>query len=236
MAAGAAILIYIIYTVYKMMNKKTNFEPSPNVTHTTQEFLNEEQKRALTFGAMLFYYRDEEILGFAPANNIYEHKEGLKNQWEINNPSEAKETVNELIALKRSTEFIPLIEHPSLELNKIQRQIAKELQIPINIVLQTKSAYAWDLCRAVSLTKWCYWVGYFTEKEAWSLIDAAAEKAAEMGKDWTDYTVSFLLGRTVQGFDLDDICVEAQQLLSSKGPVLGKVTDIDVYQRYSFKK
>ena len=236
MAAGAAILIYIIYTVYKMMNKKTNFEPSPNVPHTTQEFLNEEQKRALTFGAMLFYYRDEEILGFAPANNIYEHKEGLKNQWEINNPSEAKETVTELIALKRSTEFIPLIEHPSLELNKIQRQIAKELQIPINIVLQTKSAYAWDLCRAVSLTKWCYWVGYFTEKEAWSLIDAAADKAAEMGKDWTDYTVSFLLGRTVQGFDLDDICVEAQQLLSSKGPVFGKVTDIDVYQRYSFKK
>ena len=45
--------------------------------------------------------------------------------------------------------------------------------------------------------------------------------------------VSFLLGRTIQGFDLEDIDIEAKQLLKSKNPIFGKVKDIDVYQKYS---
>lgn len=109
---------------------------------------------------------------------------------------------------------------------KIQKKIAKELGIELFVVEQTTSAYGWDICRAVSLAKWCYWCGYLTEVETWEYMDRAAAIAGEQGRDWTDHTISFLLGRTIQGFDLDDVCVEAKQILQSQNPTFGKVEDI----------
>jgi hypothetical protein len=64
----------------------------------------------------------------------------------------------------------------------------------------------------------------------------ASEIAATKGQNWTDYTVSFLLGRTIQGFDLDDMIVESKQILTSKGPSLRKIEDIDIYAKYPFIK
>lgn len=69
----------------------------------------------------------------------------------------------------------------------------------------------------------------------WEYLQKAAETARTYGKDWTDYTVSFLLGRTIQGFDLDDVIIESKQILHGQGPALRKVQDADVYKRYSFK-
>lgn len=136
--------------------------------------------------------------------------------------------------LQRSSDFQPFIEQASADVTKIQKEIAKGLGIELSVVEQTKSAYGWDICRAVSLTKWCYWCGYLTEAETWNVMEKAAEIAAQHGKDWTDYTVSFLLGRTIQGFDLDDLIIESKQILHSKHPSLRKVEDIDVYRRYAF--
>ncbi|RZK65976.1 MAG: DUF1266 domain-containing protein [Pedobacter sp.] len=184
---------------------------------------------------MLFYYRTEKILGIIPENGIDQYLSGLQNQWEISSSEEAKGTLDNLLALRKSTEFHPFLQQPSSELTKIQKSIAKELGIDLSIVEQTHDAYGWDICRAVSLAKWCYWCGYLTEVETWDYMQRAAAIAGQHGRDWTDYTVSFLLGRTIQGFDIDDVSVEAKQVLHSQNPTFGKVEDIDVYQRYAFK-
>ncbi len=196
--------------------------------------LTEDQKRILSYGAVLFYYRQEKILGIKPENRLDEYVGGLKHQWDITDSQEAHSVLNGLLELKRSEEFHSLIQQSS-ELSKIQEQIAKGLGIEVNDVKQTKSAYAWDTCRAIALAKWCYWVGYLSEDEMWEVMGKASDIAREKGESWIDYMVSFLLGRTIQGFDLDDIIVESKQILSGKNPLIGKVEDIDVLIRYSFK-
>ena len=92
-------------------------------------------------------------------------------------------------------------------MSKIQKQIAKGLGIEVAEVEAVKSAYAWDLCRAASLAKWCYWCKYLTEAEMWEVLNQVSAIAKEQGKNWQEYTISFLLGRTIQGFDLEEFII-----------------------------
>lgn len=234
---GGIAIVFIIYMIVlqtAMKKRKQKQLDNFNNNHSGNP-LTEQQKRLLTFGAILFYHRGEKILGITPENRLDQYVFGLKQQWEISNSEEAKATLNDLLQLQRSTGFEPLLQQPSSDLAKIQKSIAKGLGVDVSVVEQTKSAYAWDICRAVSLVKWCYWCGYLTENETWTIMQQASETAKQHGKNWTDYTVSFLLGRTIQGFDLDDLIVESKQILHSQSPSLRKIEDIDVYKRYSFQ-
>ena len=234
---GGIAIVFIIYMIIlqtAMKKRKQKQLNNFNSNHSGSP-LTEQQKRLLTFGAILFYHRGEKILGITPESRLDEYVHGLTQQWEISNSEEAKETLNNLLELQRSTEYESLLQQPSSDISKIQKSIAKGLGVDVYIVEQTKSAYAWDICRAVSLAKWCYWCGYLTENETWAIMQQASEIAKRHGKNWTDYTVSFLLGRTIQGFDPDDLIVESKQILHSQNPLLGKIEDIDVYNRYSFQ-
>jgi hypothetical protein len=230
---AVAFIIYMVILQNSMKKRKQQQLDSFNSNHSGSA-VTEEQKRLLTFGAILFYHRSEKILGITPEKGLDQYVYGLKQQWEISNADEAKETLNDLLQLHRSTEFEPILQQRSSDLAKIQKSIAKGLGIEVAEVENTKSAYAWDICRAVSLAKWCYWCGYLTENETWNIMQQASDIAKQHGKNWTDYTVSFLLGRTLQGFDLDDVIVEAKQILHSQSPSLRKIEDIEVYKRYNF--
>lgn len=233
---GGIAIVFIIYMIIlqtTMRKKKQKQLDNFNSNHSGNP-LTEQQKRLLTFGAILFYHRGEKILGFVPENRIDQYIYGLRQQWEISNSEEAKETLNDLLQLQKNTEFEPILQQHSPDLAKIQKSISKGLGIEIAEIEQTKSAYAWDICRAVSLAKWCYWCGYLTENETWNIMQRASDIAKQHGQNWTDYTVSFLLGRTIQGFDLDDLIVESKQILHSQSPSLRKIEDIDVYKKYNF--
>ena len=233
---GGIALAFIAYLIFlKTMMKKRNEKQLENFnSNHSDKPLTDEQKRLLAFGGILFYYRGEKILGIKPENSLNEYIGGLKQQWEITNGTEAKETLNGLLSLQRSNEFAPIFQQSTKELSSIQKDISNGLGLDLNSVAQVKSAYAWDICRAVSLAKWCYWVGYLTENETWEIMKKAAEIATSKGKNWSDYTVSFLLGRTIQGFDLDELIVESKQILTSKGPALRKIEDVDIYAKYPF--
>ena len=224
---GTAVIAFIAYNYFK--KKNASYAESNDDSKLSQK-----QKGLLAFGAILFYYRDDKILGFDPPANLEDYKNSLNYQWEITNGTEAKATIEDLLTLKKSKEFHPLIQIESEELSSIQKRIAEELEIDIHTVKQTNSSYAWDLCRSIALAKWCYWVGYFSEEECWEYMEKAVQIARELGTGWTNYTVSFLLGRTIQGFDLDDISVNALQILTGKQPLLRKVKDLDVLQRFPF--
>ena len=176
------------------------------IGHINQNPLTEEQIRLLTFGAVDFETKVKE------------------------------ETISDLLAEKRSLQFRHLLTQTSPELSKIQKQIAKGLEIELAQVEAVKSAYAWDLCRAASLAKWCYWCQYINETEMWDILQKVSDTAKEQGKNWQEYTISFLLGRTIQGFDLENLIILTSQLFHSKSPSLRKIEGIDVYQRYSFQQ
>ena len=224
---GAVFLFALKIYVNKVYTKK---HLQKQIGHINQNPLTEEQIRLLTFGAILTYYRGENLLNLIPTEILETYQKGLRRQWEITDTASAKETISDLLAQKRSLQFRHLLTQTSPELSKIQKQIANGLEIELAQVEAVKSAYAWDLCRAASLAKWCYWCQYITETEMWDILQKVSEIAKEQGKNWQEYTISFLLGRTIQGFDLEDF----SQLFHSKSPSLRKIEGIDVYQRYSF--
>ena len=228
---GAVFLFALKIYVNKVYTKK---HLQKQIGHINQNPLTEEQIRLLTFGAILTYYRGENLLNLIPTEILETYQKGLRRQWEITDTASAKETISDLLAEKRSLQFRHLLTQTSPELSKIQKQIANGLGIELAQVEAVKSAYAWDLCRAASLAKWCYWCQYITETEMWDILQRVSEIAKEQGKNWQEYTISFLLGRTIQGFDLENLIILTSQLFHSKSPSLRKIEGIDVYQRYSF--
>ena len=228
---GAVFLFALKIYVNKVYTKK---HLQKQIGHINQNPLTEEQIRLLTFGAILTYYRGENLLNLIPTEILETYQKGLRRQWEITDTASAKETISNLLAEKRSLQFRHLLTQTSPELSKIQKQIAKGLEIELAQVEAVKSAYAWDLCRAASLAKWCYWCQYISETEMWNILQKVSDIAKEQGKNWQEYTISFLLGRTIQGFDLENLIILTSQLFHSKSPSLRKIEGIDVYQRYSF--
>ena len=228
---GAVFLFALKIYVNKLYTKK---HLQKQIGHINQNPLTEEQIRLLTFGAILTYYRGENLLNLIPTEILETYQKGLRRQWEITDTASAKETISDLLAEKRSLQFRHLLTQTSPELSKIQKQIAKGLEIELAQVEAVKSAYAWDLCRAASLAKWCYWCQYISETEMWNILQKVSDIAKEQGKNWQEYTISFLLGRTIQGFDLEDLIILTSQLFHSKSPSLRKIEGIDVFQRYSF--
>ena len=228
---GAVFLFALKIYVNKVYTKK---HLQKQIGHINQNPLTEEQIRLLTFGAILTYYRGENLLNLIPTEILETYQKGLRQQGEITDTASAKETISDLLAQKRSLQFRHLLTQTSPELSKIQKQIANGLGIELAQVEAVKSAYAWDLCRAASLAKWCYWCQYITKTEMWDILQKVSDTAKEQGKNWQEYTISFLLGRTIQGFDLENLIILTSQLFHSKSPSLRKIEGIDVYQRYSF--
>ena len=143
----------------------------------------------------------------------------------------AFQVLDDLTDLKKSSkinEVLPELEDDR-EFNKRISKIAKELRIPADDVKRINDTFAWDTCRAINLAKWCFWTGNLTEKEAWDYMLRSSEIAMERCDNWQDYTLSFLIGRTIQGFDPDDVLIYSGQLLTGKSP------KASVYQEVSFK-
>ncbi len=231
---GAGIIIFGIYFyILSLNNKKKKQEQLEDFKKRYSNTpLTEEQKRVLTFGAILFCYRYEKVFDMLPKGRLETIVYGLKNQWGINNSTEAKQVFNNLLMLKRSSEF-DQYQRNTPEWTKTQSRIAKELKMDIAEVQRTTSTYAWDTCRAVSLARWCFWVGYITEDEMWSICNRAAEIASGKGIDWNDYTVSFMLGREFQGLGIDDVVPACNWLVNA---VPTNMLDTNVYRLYPFKK
>ena len=194
--------------------------------------LDEQQKRALAFGGILFSNRFEKILTILPEDDLNTYVAGLKNQWEIENSSDAKEALENLLNLTKSKDIDSFLEGSPEQVKTAQKEISKELGIPLASVEATRSTFGWDTMRAVTLARGCNGAGYLTEQETWEFIHKAAGIASTLGKSWDDYTVSFLLGRTIHGFDLEDIGSMAKYILNGK--TRGD-ENTDIYLKYSYK-
>ncbi|WP_178126150.1 DUF1266 domain-containing protein [Pseudomonas sp. Fl5BN2] len=229
---GCAFAVYLAILLIFMKRKKiaqlTEFKSRHSGTS-----LDEKQKNALAFGGILFSNRFEKILSIFPEDDLNKYIAGLKHEWEIDSPDTAKETLGELIKLSKSKDIDQYIESAlNPEIKAVQKSIAKELGISLATVERTRSTFAWDTMRAVSLARWCYWAGYLSEQETWAFIHDAVDIARRLGTGWEDYTVSFLLGRTLHGFDLDDISSMAKYILNGKAR---GSQDTDIYLKYSYK-
>ncbi len=175
--------------------------------------LTKDEERLLVFGSMLFQYRSEDLLSIIPADDLNKYIYGLKNQWGISNHQEAIEVLNYLLNLEDSKSLNKILQESEQEVTKIKKKILKKLKIDESKFMGVENTYAWDTCRLVALAKWSYWSEYISEEEMWHYIKSAANTASELGVNWEEYMVSFLLGRTLRDFDLDDIIYDCKTLL-----------------------
>lgn len=233
---AAGICVYMLYLNYQMKKARKQQLAEFNTRYSGKP-LGENHKRAMAYGAVLSRYRLEPVLSLTPRSRLEVYREGMNKQWEITNEQSAIDAVNALLNLQRSAQYDEFIRthQTNKELNKIYAKIAKELNMPEKEVKTVQSTYAWDIGRAVNVAKWCFWIGYLTEEQFYQCLDKCVNLVSQRGRDWTEYTCSFLLGRCIHGFDLNDVASAAQDLLNPSEKMKKKDADITIYRDLSFK-
>ena len=230
------IVVVVLGVYYYFMIKKSRSIKKAQQDEFTSRFSNApltiEQKQVLAHGAIMANFRNEEYFSMQLEDRQEIYVNGLQGQWGATDRASSIEVLDDLTNLKRSKDFdkeLPEIA-TSEQYKKIIQKISKELKRPIDVNM-IKSTYAWDTCRAINVAKWCFWAGYLTEEEAWKYMFKASNTAKETGTDWFEYTCSFLVGRSLHGFDIDDddMALGGYVLLEGRGS--GK----DVYNENPFK-
>ena len=131
----------------------------------------------MKYGAILACYRGEQILSLIPKEPTDVYRQGMNKQWEIVDEQSAVNAINGLLSLQRSQQYDEFIRtrQTNKDLNKIYVRIAQELNLPEEDVRAIQSTYAWDIGRAVSVAKWCFWIGYLTEEQFYRCLDQCRE-------------------------------------------------------------
>jgi hypothetical protein len=82
---------------------------------------------------------------------------------------------------------------------KVQSNPQLETQLDVVIKnhrnLGEKSILAWDLIRYISLCRWGYLAGYFSQEETWDLVMPAALRLQQTFDSWQDLQNNYLIGR-----------------------------------------
>lgn len=212
---GAVAVAFTCYLVFLNSLMKKQKQLNEFQSRYSGKPLNERQKRALAHGAILAYTRGDDILSIAPRKRLDEYVQGLCHQWEITGKEDAVKVLNDLTDLKKSEELNVTLTgiRNDPEFKGLVSKITGELKISAGEVTRVSDTFAWDTCRAINVAKWCFWAGHLTEEEAWGYIFISSETAMQRCSNWQDYTISFLLGRSLQGFDPDEVLIYCDQLL-----------------------
>ncbi len=238
---GGLIVIFVIYFIIlaKISGSQKKAQQDEIRSRLKNPELTNAQKRLLAFGAVLFVHRFEKVTEIIPEDNIKAHIYGLKSWWGIEDSETAKAVIEDVLSLRKTAELDEFLHNESetqdeeeISVEQVRKTIADELKMDVTRIEAIESVYAWDIMRAVSLAKWAFWCGYLNENEMWNYMTIASKIATEIGKDWEEYVISFLLGRTLHGFDLDDIVVEAKWLLQHESL---RDKEPNPYKIYKFK-
>jgi hypothetical protein len=76
---------------------------------------------------------------------------------------------------------------------------------------------AWDAARYIHLVRLCFFANYLNPKEAWEKINLLAPIVKDKFKDWSEFSQSFLIGRTFWAGEEDpDLKAVCERLLGHK--------------------
>lgn len=236
---AAVVCGYFLYANFRMKRARRKELEEFNSRYSGKP-LGENHQRAMVYGAVLARSRGESVLSMIPKERIETYREGMKKSRNIVDEQSAITALNALLQLQNSINFDEFIRthETNKELNRIYARIARELNIPEEEVKLIRSTYAWDVCRAVNVAKWCFWIGYLTESQFYNCLDRCNEIVTRIGRDWQEYTCSFLLGRSIQGFKPEEVLPAAKDLLNAciEGQEIKEGdSDLTVYRDIPFK-
>jgi hypothetical protein len=237
--AAAFVCGYFLYANFQMKRARRKELEEFNSRYSGKP-LGENHQRAMAYGAVLARSRGESTLSIIPKERIETYREGMKKSRNIVDEQSAVAALNALLQLQNSVNFDEFIRthEANKDLNRIYARISRELDLPEEEVKLVRSTYAWDISRAVNVAKWCFWIGYLTESQFYGCLDRCNEIVGRLGKDWTEYTCSFLLGRSIQGFKPEEVIPAAKDLLAAikdGTDVKEGNPDLSIYRDISFK-
>jgi len=139
--------------------------------------------------------------------NTKEWKQVLSKWWGINNRDDLLKSLDwiEKGGHRKSFEELGLLISllPDKQYKRFLAKISdnEEAKNKVNIVIKyyakmgNKSLLAWDYARYISLCRWGYLIGYFTEEEAWDKIMPVARMLQKRFKSWDELGKNYLIGR-----------------------------------------
>lgn len=199
------------------------------------EKLTPEQKRLLTFGLIAAHIRSEPLLSLIkPLQSVEEVQARLAADYGIQNADEAHDYIDFLLSGFRSTGLDDQLMSPTDATRALFTDIASALSIEPQTIEAVQSTYAWDLGEAAHVAKLGLWARYFTRQEVWNYLEQVSESAQRLGHDWYEYTLSYVLGRTMENQPLGEIRQAINQVYHLSHTDLGRIEGLDAYLRYRF--
>lgn len=223
----------------------------PSQPEKEEPKMNDEQLRALAFGAVLTTRNpmDYNTLEGGPDIFVQSTKQGLVDSWDVTDRESAIETLDwlrdeghhytpdpEYYSFDEVYQIIMgQVESDPEELAFFSAEVAaceavtKALMEDFDYTEEELAAIttvsAWDYDRLVTITRWCYGNEYITEDEAWAYINTAAEKGSADYDDWRGYFAGVLYGRAIWSEDakFSDQAL-AKELLQDSDSIYQKVS------------
>jgi len=192
--------------------------PSPEAHPSPLHLFVNQKEWALASSAILMEVNNQrhDLLGgeFRSARNIETRLMMLRSWWSIENREDLLGTLSWLMDEGHRKEFTETGEMLfTLSPEEVASCVAnaqndEELLHQFEIVrefyprLGNKSLLAWDLGRYIALCRWGYFVGFFTEEEAWAKIMPAARMLRQNFASWGEMADNYLLGREYWSYSI----------------------------------
>ena len=198
-----AILVVGCITFHYYINKQQN---------PTTDRMKDSRLWALAASAVLTEANGQQhnMLGGGNKNddNTKQWKKILRDYWGVENKKDLLDTLEWIEREGHRKSFEEVGEQIS-RISELQRslllaKVANNEQAKSVIMIVTKyypklgkkkSLKGWDYSRYISLCRWGYLVGYFSEKEAWKKIMPVARKLQKTFDSWEELGQNYIIGR-----------------------------------------
>ena len=238
---GLFVLILLVWG-FRSFSPQASFgvksfvEPNRSRGRLSQaQTLSDSQKRLLTFCLLPSYIRHEPLLSNKlGALSAEEVRALLQKDYEIDSRDATVAQLDYLLSGVRSTALDNDIVAQSPRVEAARTSIAEALMLSHGCLEAIDSTYAWDLGEAAEVSKLGFASGYLTEQEFHNYLEQISDAAQRFGRDWYEYTLSYLLGRTMEGHDILSIKDEAFTLFHLPKDSCALAPGLNAYTRYRF--
>lgn len=153
-------------------------------------------------------------------------KEGMLDDWDILGPESAKNILDSFLEEGHRKSYNYIIElylkcngDTNRVIDSENREIFVHYFEKLNHVLNLKQGKKWypkpekdlwlgtsafDYGRMIFVARICYFIGYFSEEEAWEYINKFSRLAKNDFSNWNDYAKSYMLGRVMWNANRDN--------------------------------
>ena len=191
-------------------------------------------KKYLTIGALLAGTNGEPYSTLALTSDEDDYRDNLKENWGIEDHSDALEMLESLLNGRHSENFKadydiirkhgsneyfdhaedPIFDNDDLEAFEAAKEgLTNVLELDPAVGKNCTSLYAWDLDRIGLLARTLSHTGLISDKEAYNWLKKAGAKASETFNSWPGYIASALLGRALHMGVAQEVFMVAYDLL-----------------------